>query len=184
MTQTSKPLPIFSFLLKKINLCGIILLKTCEDYNMDKESIRKELKCKIFSLNTLETYKYVVVCTYYNGSWILSKHKDRDTWETQGGHIEVGETPLECAKRELYEESGITDADIYPVCDYLGYNSFASANGMVFLALVKSIGNLPKSEMKEIAAFKDLPENLTYPNISPMLYKEAQKIITKYLQIL
>jgi len=43
------------------------------------------------------------------GKWILSKHKKRDTWETQGGHIEDGETPLEATKRELFEESEIRD---------------------------------------------------------------------------
>ena len=57
----------------------------------------------------------------------MSKHKKRDTWETQGGHIEDGETPLEGARRELFEESGIKDADIYPICDYWGFNPFQSA---------------------------------------------------------
>lgn len=144
---------------------------------MDKEKIRKELKCKVFPLDTLGTYKYVVICSFYEGKWILSKHKDRNTWETQGGHIEKGETPLECARRELFEESGITDADIYPVCDYLGYNQFSSANGMVFLAIVHSLGEMPKSEMKEIKAFDILPENLTYPDTSPVLYGEAAKML-------
>ena len=144
---------------------------------MDQEQIRKELKCKVFPLNTLGSYKYVVVCSYYNGDWVLSKHKDRNTWETQGGHIEDGETPFECAKRELFEESGIVDADIYPVCDYLGYNSFSSANGMVFLAMVHSIGVLPESEIQEISIFTTLPDNLTYPNTSPILYKEAEALL-------
>ncbi len=144
---------------------------------IDKEKIRKELKCKIFPINTLGTYKYVVVCSYYDGKWVLSKHKSRNTWETQGGHIEDGETPLECAKRELFEESGIRDAEIYPVCDYLGYNSVSSANGMVFLAIVHTLGEMPDSEMKEIAVFETLPDNLTYPQTSPLLYKEAKKLI-------
>ena len=149
---------------------------------MDTEQIRKELKCKIFPLNSLGTYKYVVVCANYNGSWILSKHKERDTWETQGGHIEFGEAPIECAKRELYEESGIIDAEIYPVCDYLGYNSYSSANGMVFLAIVHSLGALPESEMQEISTFDSLPENLTYPSTSPMLYREAEALIDKIIK--
>ena len=144
---------------------------------IDKEEIRKELKCKVLPLNSLGTYKYVVVCSYYNGRWVLSKHKSRDTWETQGGHIEEGETPLECAKRELFEESGIRDAEIYPVCDYLGYNSVSSANGMVFLAIVHSLDELPESEMEGIALFDVLPQNLTYPETSPLLYRESEKWI-------
>ena len=37
---------------------------------------------------------------------MLSRHKNRSTWETQGGHIEGGESLIEAAGRELYEESG------------------------------------------------------------------------------
>lgn len=146
---------------------------------MDKESIRKELRCTIHPLNSLKTYKYTVICSNFEGKWILSKHKDRCTWETQGGHIEQGETPFEAAKRELFEESGITDADILPVCDYNGYNSKSNANGMVFLALVHSLGELPESEMQDIALFDALPNELTYPLTSPVLYAEAEKLLIK-----
>lgn len=145
----------------------------------EKDSIRKELQCNIYPLNSLPSYKYVVICSSYQGKWILSKHKERDTWETQGGHIENGETPIECAKRELFEESGIRDADIYPVCDYVGYNSKSSANGVVFLAVVHSLGNLPESEMDDARIFNTLPQNLTYPQTSPILYHEAEKLLAK-----
>lgn len=137
---------------------------------------RKALQCTLHPLGTLESYKYVVVCARYGDQWLLSRHKKRDTWETQGGHIEESETPLDAAKRELYEESGVTDADIYPVCDYYGYDDFGHANGVVFLAVIRSLGILPESEMKEARLFGTLPENLTYPNVSPLLYAEAEKL--------
>ena len=146
---------------------------------MEKDAIRKELQCKIYPLHSLSPYKYVVVCSSYQGKWILSKHKERDTWETQGGHIENGETPIECAKRELFEESGIFDADLYTVCDNVGYNSKSSANGVVFLAVVHSLGNLPQSEMSDVRIFDTLPQDLTYPQTSPVLYREAEKLLTK-----
>ena len=148
-----------------------------DDEVTDREGLRKVLKCRVFPLNYLPSYKYTVICTNYKGKWILSRHKKRDTWETQGGHIEDGETPLEAAKRELFEESGIRDADVYPVCDYWGFNPFRCSNGMVFLAVVHSIGELPESEMKEIGMFYELPENLTYPQTSPVLYREAEKLL-------
>ena len=146
---------------------------------VDRELLRKELQCKIHPLNTLKNYKYTVICSYYKGKWVLSKHKKRDTYETQGGRIEVNETPLEGAKRELYEESGIVDATIYPVCDYVGYNHISSSNGQVFLAIVHSLDKLPESEMSEVKLFESLPDNLTYPNVSPYLYKEAYKLYLK-----
>ena len=148
-----------------------------DDEITDREGLRKVLKCRVFPLNYLPSYMYTVICANYMGKWILSKHKKRDTWETQGGHIEDGETPLEAAKRELFEESGIRDADVYPVCDYWGFNPFRCSNGMVFLAVVHSIGELPESEMQEIRMFEELPENLTYPQTSPLLYKEAMKLL-------
>ncbi len=144
---------------------------------IDREAIRKSLQCRIYPLGYLERYKYTVICTSYDGKWILSRHKKRNTWETQGGHIEDGETPLECAKRELFEESGIKDADIYPVCDYWGFNSQASSNGMVFLAVVRSLGELPESEIKEIRMFDVLPSELTYPKTSPKLYAKAEILL-------
>ena len=143
---------------------------------VDRELLRKELQCKIYPLNSLKNYKYTVICSYYNGQWVLSKHKKRSTYETQGGRIEQGETLLECAKRELYEESGIKDATIYPVCDYVGYNHISSSNGQVFLAIVHSLDKLLDSEMSKIKLFEKLPENLTYPNVSPRLYEESYKL--------
>ena len=148
-----------------------------DDEITDREGLRKTLKCRVFPLNDLPSYKYTVICANFGGKWVLSKHKKRDTWETQGGHIEDGETPLEAAKRELFEESGIRDAEVYPVCDYWGFNPYRCSNGMGFLAVVHSIGQLPESEMQEIGLFEELPENLTYPLTSPVLYREAEKVL-------
>ena len=140
-----------------------------------KEPGRRELKCSIHPLSTLGGYKYVVVCSRYEDKWLLSRHKQRDTWETQGGHIEPGETPLEAARRELYEESGVREAAVYPVCDYRGFDAQGAANGMVFYAAVQALGPLPESEIKEAGLFSALPENLTYPNVTPRLLAEAYK---------
>ena len=154
-------------------------LEKCMEIGIDLDPPkppRKELQCRLYPVGYLENYMFTAVCTNFGGEWILSMHEERDTWETQGGHIEAGETPLECARRELFEESGIIDADIYPVCDYWGFDSNGCANGMVFLAVAHSIGNLPESEMKAIRAFGSLPENLTYPQVTPRFFAEAEKL--------
>jgi len=145
--------------------------------SLQTEERRKELQCKLYPLHTLQNYEFVVICSVYRDQWVLSKHKKRNTWETQGGHIEQGETPCEAAKRELFEESGITDADIYPVCDYLGYDARGSANGVVFLAVVHSLGTLPESEMQGIGLFETVPKDLTYPDVSPVFYREAKALL-------
>jgi len=141
-------------------------------------SQRSKLLCKIYPLSTLSDYKFVVICSRFEEKWLLSKHKKRSTWETQGGHIEDGETPMQAAERELFEESGVSDASLYPVCDYVGYDEFGSAAGVVFLADIHALGRLPESEMKEIGLFDPLPNELTYPNVTPKLMSEAEKILS------
>ena len=140
---------------------------------------RSDLQCYIHPFGTLSPLKYVVVCTFYKGKYLLSRHRERSTWETQGGHIEPGETAEDAARRELYEESGVREAKLYPVCDYLGVNPPRQAGGTVYLAVAESLGQLPPSEMGETALFDTLPENLTYPHVTPRLFAEAVKYLEK-----
>lgn len=130
------------------------------------------MTCNVYPLNHFDSYKYVVILSEYQGKILLSRHKRRSTWETQGGHIEAGETPLDAAKRELYEESGALDYSIEPLCDYWagveGTDDWAT--GVVFHAVIHSLGQMPESEMAEISCFDQLPNELTYPAITPVLF--------------
>ena len=132
---------------------------------------------RIYGIGDLKTYKYVVVLSTHCGKLMLSRHKQRTTWETQGGHVEPGETPLEAARRELYEESGALRYTIRPLCDYWAgdENTGEGATGMVFHAEIDALGDMPESEMAETRLFDSLPENLTYPAITPELYAYLMK---------
>ena len=132
--------------------------------------------CKKLALGTAEKPKYVVVLSYCGGKKLLSRHRARTTWETQGGHIEPGETPLQAAKRELYEESGAAEHAIVPLFDYEAGDDNGSATGVVFRAEVTRLGSIPESEMEEVRVFDALPENLTYPNITPHLFRWAEEM--------
>ena len=132
------------------------------------------MECKIYELNYLKQYKYVVILSKYQGKILLSRHKERSTWETQGGHIENGETALDAAKRELYEESGAINFSITPLFDYWAGDVTSGANGMVFMADIKKLDNIPESEMEEVKTFHCLPKALTYPDITPVLFHQAK----------
>ena len=131
-----------------------------------------------FAIGELKTYKYVVVLSTYCGKVLLSRHRERDTWETQGGHIEPGETPMEAARRELVEESGAVKFAIRPLCDYWAGDPLTrkGANGRVFVAEIEELGPLPPSEMAEVRVFEGIPpeDMLTYPAITPVLYEGVE----------
>jgi len=128
--------------------------------------------CRIFENGTLLNYKYSVVLSSYNGKIMLGRHRERDTWEMQGGHIEANETPLEAARRELYEESGALEFIMQPLRDYLTVtdNGNAGAAGMVFAAEIKKLGILPDFEIAEVKLFDEMPDNLTYPELTRILF--------------
>ena len=136
-----------------------------------------ELKCEIHPFGSLSPLRFVVVCSFYRGQYLLSFHKVYRSWETQGGHIDNGESPDEAARRELYEESGVTDAELIPVCDYYAYDSEGHSNGRVYAAIINRLGDLPESEMGDVKLFDSFPEDLTYPLVTPVLFDEARKVI-------
>lgn len=132
------------------------------------------MKCETYDFEAEKPYRYVVIFSRYQNQLLLSRHRERSTWETQGGHIEQGETPLEAARRELWEESGAKEFSLELVCGYYAEDESSGAHGAVFAACIRELGPLPPSEMAEIALFRELPENLTYPGITPVLWRQVK----------
>ena len=62
--------------------------------------------------------KFAVIISKSNDKWVYCRHRARNTYEIPGGHREAGETILETAKRELYEETGAVHYSLTPVCVY------------------------------------------------------------------
>ncbi len=137
---------------------------------------KKGSVCKrVFSMEETAAYRYVVIFSRCRGKLLLSRHKNRVTWETQGGHIEPGETPEQAARRELWEESGASEFTLEPVCGYYAEDEVSGAAGAVFFAEITELAALPESEMKEVNLFESLPEDLTYPGITPVLFERVKE---------
>jgi 8-oxo-dGTP diphosphatase len=139
------------------------------------------LKVNFYDDGSVEDEKiiFVVIVSRYKGDWILVRHNDRKTWEVPGGHREFQEDLDQAARRELFEETGANDFDLFPVCIYSVSSEEKTSYGKLYLAEVKILGQLPESEIKEICFKRDFPQdNLTYPLIQPFLYKK----VTEYLQ--
>ena len=132
------------------------------------------LSVNLYELGTVSDKELTrVVCvSQYNDKWVYSKHKERGTWEIPGGHIEEGETWKEAAIRELYEETGVTEVDIIPICLYK-----ISTYGLLCYANIKKFDKLQNSEMEEIALFDNEPENLTYKDSHHLFFKTVKNKI-------
>ena len=123
--------------------------------------------------------KYVVIFSRYQGRLLLSRHKERKTWETQGGHIEPGESPMDAARRELWEESGAKSFTLEPICMYWAEDRVdgkpeSGAWGAKFFADIAEMGDIPESEMAETRLFDALPEDVTYPYITPHIFEKVR----------
>jgi 8-oxo-dGTP diphosphatase len=114
---------------------------------------------------------YSVIVAKSDGKWIFVRHKKRTTWEIAGGHIENEETPADAATRELMEETGAIDFNLDCVSTYSVEKDGSTGYGRLFFAEVLRLGPVPgTSEIAEIKLSDHLPENLTYPDIQPLLF--------------
>lgn len=128
--------------------------------------------CTIHPLGEAPTpLRFTVMYIRFQGKWLHVRKKDRDTWECAGGHIETGETPAECARRECYEEAGVVDAVFTELFDYWAQDQHGNSSGRVFLVEAAELADIPEEfEMAERMLSDGPPERLTYAFIYDTLY--------------
>ena len=123
--------------------------------------------------------KFAVILSRTEGKWVFCKHKERETYEVPGGHREKGETILDTAERELYEETGAIRYRITPVCVYsvTAPDNFGGEEtfGMLYYAEITAFEAELHSEIEKILITDQLPDRWTYPLIQPRFFEEAAR---------
>lgn len=110
---------------------------------------------------------------------LLQKRSDNNLWCYHGGAIELGENSEETAKRELYEETGLTALNCELFGVYSGENQhyFYPNNDEVYIIDIVYICNsfegkkaIDHNEVKELKWFSvnEIPENLMPPIVEPL----------------
>ena len=110
---------------------------------------------------------FSVIISKYQNQYVLVKHKERTTLEFPGGKREINESIIDCAKRELYEETGALNFTIYPLCIYCVNKT--NTYGILCEAIIDELGDLPTSEIEKVVLLDAFPNNWTYPDIQPYL---------------
>lgn len=120
-----------------------------------------------------------VIVVNDSGELLLQKRRDNGCWGYHGGGVELGEVVEEAAKRELFEETGLTANSLELFGVFSGPDlQYVYPNGdevsiidIVYICRDWS-GDL-KPDLKEVGDLRffapdELPENISPPVIKPL----------------
>nr|WP_316623558.1 NUDIX domain-containing protein [uncultured Ruminococcus sp.] len=141
---------------------------------------------KLVGHRTLIQCAASVICIDDQGRLLLGKRSDNKMWGYSGGAVEIDERVEDCAKRELYEEMGVTAEELEffyvnsgPEAHYIYPNGDEVSNFEIIYICRKWHGE-PKSldgEMEELRFFSCDEINLS--EISPPIRHVVAAYIDK-----
>ncbi len=130
---------------------------------------------------------FLIFCEQPERSFLLMRHPDR--YDLPKGHIEKGETELECAYRELEEETGLTEDEVrleegfrYQIeyqARYKRYNELVHKTVVFFLGWIESQKEINLTEHQGHEWFRwDPPHQIEVKTVDALLAAAARHFET------
>ncbi len=127
-----------------------------------------------------------IVCIDERGRILLGKRTDNHKWGYSGGSVEIDERVEDCAKRELYEEMGLTADKIEfflvnsgPEAHYIYPNGDEVSNFEIVYTCTQWHGEPAAldGEMEELKFFS--PEDIDITEISPPIRGVVAELVKR-----
>ncbi|MHC5372554.1 NUDIX hydrolase [Enterococcus sp. LJL120] len=133
------------------------------------------MKVTIYDINEKSDNQlaFAVIIAKFGDKYLFVQHKNRSTLEIPGGHREAHESILNCAQRELYEETGALDYSLEPLFVYGVQNEAQEEDfGLVFFAEILELESQLHFEISKVCYLDSIPKNWTYLQIQPILFNQ------------
>ena len=141
---------------------------------------------KIVGHKTLIQCAASIICVDDQGRILLGKRSDNKMWGYSGGAVEIDEYVEDCAKRELFEEMGLTAEELEffyvnsgPEAHYI-YPNGDEVSNFEIIYICRKWNGVPKSqdgEMEELRFFS--PHEIDLSQISPPIRHVVAAYINK-----
>ena len=142
---------------------------------------------KIVGHQTLIQCAASVLCIDSEGRLLLGQRSDNRLWGYSGGSVEIDEKVEDCARRELFEEMGITAEEIEFFCINSGpeahyiYPNGDEVSNVEIIYLCRKYHGEPQCNDGEMLALRWFYPDEIYPEmISPPIRSVLMRCIESY----
>lgn len=149
-----------------------------------RDVLGNEIKLTFDPTEFLEA-KHVLILPFYHQQLVFTRHRVRGI-ELPGGKVEVNETPLAAAVREVYEEIGASLSEIKQIGQYIIDLPEGTMVKSIYQATIDQLFPIPfDTDTDGPIWFDQLPTNIkNLPEFSSYMKDEVYPRTLRYLGLL
>lgn len=140
-----------------------------------------DINVQFYATDTAAELRYAVVAARCGGQWVLSRHRERGTWELPGGHREPGRGYRRRRAARAVRGDGRGAFHAQPRVRVQRDHGWADGLRDAVLCGDRHARRAPESEIAEPAAVRAAPEaeRLTYPRYSRCCSRGVQSWLNR-----